>query len=261
VNSLIRSFLAELQKLKTVKTTYVLVAIPFFLVIGLGALIAFAPGGRNNLNPIIHGSPKWFLDSLSIFGSIALPFAFVVGVLIVTGEYRHKTVTATFLTQPKRTLVVGSKLMAALVAGLAVGVSAALGALVTGLIMVAASPGSISTMLGQYHLLLGFLAAAALYAIYGAGLGALLKNQVLTIVLGLAIELIVLPIISAALPSVATWMPGEAAQSLASAIQRSGETNGGVTLLPWWGGVLILLAYGIVLAGIGSATAIRKDVT
>lgn len=264
---MVKSVRAELGKLRTVKSTFVLIGIGFVLTIGFGLLIAYRPGGgirghRASGLPIPpHGSAKWFLQSFSVFGMVALPFALVIGVLVVTSEYRHKTVTSTFLAEPRRTLVVGSKLIVSLLAGLAAGVSAAAGALVLGLVMVATSHGTVSTMLGQYEQLLGYLGAAALYAVYGAGLGALFKNQIFALVTGLVVDILVLPILTGVVPSAARWFPGEAAQALASAVQRSGITSTNVNLLPWWGGVGILLAWGIVLAGLGAATAVRTDVT
>jgi len=265
MTALTRSVKAEIDKLRTVRSTFVLVSIGFFLTIAFGALVAFGPRGRRgamagSLAPP-HGSHRWFLDAMSIYGSIALPFALVLGVLIITGEYRHKTVTSTFLAEPRRTLVVGSKLVVSVLAGLCVGVLAAAGALILGFIMVAGSHGTSSEMLGQYENVLGFLAGAALYAVYGTGLGALFKNQVAALIVGLGVDLVALPIISGTVPGVARWLPGEAAQALAHAVQRTGFVNTSVHLLPWWGGVGMLIAYGVVLAGLGAATAIRADVT
>jgi hypothetical protein len=259
-----RSVRAEIAKLRTVRSTLVIFAVAFVLSIGFGLLVAFAPRDRRRLAASLlppHGSPKWFLDSLSVFGSISLPLSLVVGALIVTSEYRHKTVTSTFLAEPRRTMVVGSKLFVGLLAGFAVGIAAAVGGLVTGFVMVAASTGSASTMLGQYRSLLGYLAAAALYALYGAGLGALLKNQVFTLVAGLGVDLVVLPILVATVPGFARWMPTQAAQALASASVRTGFAGSGVNLIPWWAGVLVLLAWGVVLAGLGASTTVRADIT
>jgi ABC-type transport system involved in multi-copper enzyme maturation permease subunit len=259
-----RSLKAEVDKLRTVRSTFVLLAVAFVLTIGFGLLVAYAPRRRRGLASVLippHGSARWFLDSLGIFGSIALPLSLIIGVLMVTGEYRYKTVTSTFLAEPRRTRVIGSKLVVSLFAGLAVGVSAAAGALVLGFILVAASTGSASTMLGQYRSVLGYLAAAALYAVYGAGIGALVKNQVFALVAGLGVDLVVLPILMATVPGFARWMPAEAAQALASATQRTGFAGPNVNLLPWWGGVGILLAWGVVLAGVGAQTAVKADVT
>ena len=47
--------------------------------------------------------------------------ALVLGVLIITGEYRHKTVTPTFLAEPRRGRVVAAKLGVGFGAGLAPG--------------------------------------------------------------------------------------------------------------------------------------------
>ncbi|MFZ0665493.1 MAG: hypothetical protein WAM97_07035 [Acidimicrobiales bacterium] len=266
MNALARTLRAEVRKLVTIRSTFIILAVGFVISIAFGALVAFAPRhGRRSFGgtPILppHGSAKWFLDSLAIFGQFALPLALIIGVMMVTGEYRHKTVTSTFLAEPRRTIVVAGKLTISAFAGFAVGITSAAGALVLGFILVASSHGTVSLMLTQYKSVLGYVGAAALYAVYGAGLGALLKSQIATLIVGLGADLVVIPVISGTLPSVARWLPGEAAQALASGVQRSGFENTNVNLLPWWGGVLILLAWGVVLAGVGAAMSIRRDVT
>ena len=63
--------------------------------------------------------------------------ALVLGVLIITGEYRHKTVTPTFLAEPRRGRVVASKLTVGFGAGLLMGVLTMAAGLVLGFVLVA----------------------------------------------------------------------------------------------------------------------------
>src|SRR5262249_27393431 len=55
-------------------------------------------------------------------GSIAGVFAALVGVLLVTGEYRFGTIRPTFLFTPRRSRVIWAKLAAGVLAGAAFGV-------------------------------------------------------------------------------------------------------------------------------------------
>ena len=45
--------------------------------------------------------------------------------------------------------------------------------------------------------------------------------------------------------------------------QSNGATNGGIEqqLLPWWGGALVLVAYGLVFAALGALLTTRRDIT
>jgi len=68
-------------------------------------------------------------------------------------------------------------------------------------------------------------------------------------------------------PSVYRWLPGGAAEALESvAINANRRGAGGpfsisVHLITWWEGALVLLAYGGVLALVGTLTTLRADVT
>ena len=127
----------------------------------------------------------------------------------MTGEYRHKTITPTYLAEPRRGRVVVSKLLASALGGAVVAVVAGAVALVFGFSVVGAGIGDVNRMLTEYrHVFPGVLAAAILYAIYGVGLGALLKNQVVAIVVGLGVTAILEPIIVGVVPSVGKWLPG-----------------------------------------------------
>ena len=118
-------------------------------------------------------------------------------------------------------------------------------------------------MLTEYrHVFPGVSARPCSSPLYGVGLGALLKNQVVAIIVGLGVTAIVEPIVVAAGPSVGRWLPGQPAQALESVTANASGFIGGTThLVTWWQGGLVLLAYGVVLAAAGSLTTLRSDVT
>jgi len=216
--------------------------------------------------------------------------ALVLGVLIITGEYRHKTVTPTFLAEPRRGRVVMAKLGTAFGGGVALGVLTMLMGLVLGFVLVAVKVHSCLTSLsragvqqglsqtmcraqhGLYFVATthemwhewsriapGVILGTGLFAIYGLGLGALLKNQVVAIVVGLGFTLVVETIIGAIWPSIGEYLPGQAA----TALEDAGRTTFGETtrLLPWWGGAVMLVVYGVALSVVGTLTTLRSDVT
>jgi hypothetical protein len=261
-----RQVAAEIVKLRTIWSTWLLFAITAGLVAALSTVIAFAPRRPRGGGAVIlaaRGTPHWF-DSVFSIITISLDLALVLGILCVTAEYRHKTITPTYLAQPRRGRVVGAKLVSSALGGAVVGVVAGAVALVFGFLVVAGGIGNVGIMLTEYrHIVPGVLAAAVLYAVYGVGLGALLKNQVVAIVVGLGMTAVVEPIISGVVPSVGRWLPGEAAQALESVTANVSRGLAGSVahLVPWWQGGLALLGYGIVLAGTGALTTLRSDVT
>jgi hypothetical protein len=282
---------AEVRKLWTVWSTYVLFGIIVVIDLGFGFAIAYAPGGRHggSAGIVPHGSSQWFVNVFSVLDNSRL-LALVLGALIITGEYRHKTVTPTFLAEPRRGRVVVAKLGTAFGGGLVLGVLTMLMGIVLGLILVAVKVHSCLTALSRsgvqqglsqamcraqhglyfvasshtmWHdwsrIAPGVILGTGLFAVYGLGLGALLKNQVVAIVVGLGFTLVVETIVGAIWPSIGEYLPGQAATALEDAARTTFAES--TRLLPWWGGAVMLVVYGVVLAVVGTLTTLRSDVT
>ena len=58
-------------------------------------------------------------------GSSGVLTVLIIGILIMAGEFRHGTVTSTFLVSPKRGRVVGAKIVASALVGAAIAMAAA----------------------------------------------------------------------------------------------------------------------------------------
>ncbi len=282
---------AETRKLWTIWSTYVLFGIVVVVDLVFGFALAFAPGGRHGgtAGIVPHGSERWFANVFSVLSNSRL-LALVLGVLIITGEYRHKTVTPIFLAEPRRGRVVTAKLGIGFAGGLALGVLTMVTGLVIGLVLVALKVHSclayapISVHQGmsqalcsaqhgvyfvanshdmwhQWSLIApGIIVGTGLFAIYGVGLGALLRNQIVAIVVGLGFTLVIEAIIGAIWPTIGEYLPGQSA----TALEDAGKSTVGLansSLLPWWGGAVMLVIYGVVLTVVGTQTTLRSDVT
>ncbi len=260
---------AEIYKLRTIWSTWAILIIAGVLSAGFGALVAFAPHRRAEAAGLLpaKGTAAWFDTAFSAM-SVSTDLALILGIIMVTGEYRHKTITPTYLAEPRRGEVVASKLIVSAGAGLVVGMAGAALSLLLGFGLVAGGYGDVSLMLNEYSGIVGgVLAACVAFALYGLGLGALLKNQVVALVVGLGVTAIVEPIIVGIFPSEGRWLPGQAAQALQTispGARHSGIFGGGSGLnhlLTWWEGALALIVYAAVLSIAGVLTTLRADVT
>lgn len=187
----------------------------------------------------------------------------VLGVIGLTGEYRHLTVTPTFLSVPRRGIVIAAKLITYLLFGLALGI------VVIGAAVAVAYPWltgkGFSIDLGSttnLRVLLGGVVTVAVFGIIGVGVGALLRNQVAAVV-GIVIYLFVAEPLLQIIPKVRSaypYLPGGAQSALTSSPDNANAADGVHLLQPWQGG-LVLLAYGLVFAILGWLLAVRRDVT
>jgi hypothetical protein len=102
--------------------------------------------------------------------------------------------------------------------------------------------------------------AVAVWAVFGLGLGTLIKNQIAAIMVAVGSIFVVETLITLGLNyleagEVAQFLPSSASSAIVQPIDQ------GIDLLPWWGGALVLTLYGLVFAGIGAALTMHRDIT
>src|SRR5215475_11997336 len=103
---------SEFRKLRTVRSPWLLLAAgPILVVAGVTGLVQ---SGGNVHDPAVQGKALAHV-------ALAALFTLVFGLLAVAGEYRHGTVTDTFLSFPDRGKVVAAKLIVYGVVGAAAG--------------------------------------------------------------------------------------------------------------------------------------------
>ncbi|MQA74525.1 MAG: hypothetical protein GEU88_09340 [Solirubrobacterales bacterium] len=242
----------ELLKLRTTRTFYgiVLGTLALVLVISLlaGLLGDFERGDTPGR------------DLLSI-AALAQTFTLVFGILAVSTEFRHGTITPSLLVVPSRARLVSAKLVAHLGAGLLIGLAAyALCALVVDLALGSRDiePGFAS---GEpFEIIVGGAVAAGLFAALGVGLGALVRNQVGAIVGALAWTFVVESLLTAILGS-GSVIGRLGLNGLGAALPGTnfGESTGDL-LAPVPAG-LVLGAYAAVLLVAGVLVLRRRDVS
>jgi ABC-2 type transport system permease protein len=213
-------------------------------------------GSEGNPNPLLS-TPEGQRNLFGIAGASGV-FALILGIIAVTGEFRHQTVTPTFLATPHRGRVVIAKLVTYALAGIGYGVVVVGFALALALPWLAAKDIDISLSAnGIPGALAGTVAGIAVYTVLGVGVGALVRNQIAAVV-GSLVYLFVVEGFAANLPTVRDYykyFPGGANSAL------TGATQPNVTLLEPWQGGLLLVGYGLVFAIAGTWLAVRRDVS
>ena len=242
----------------------------------LGALVSFAwafqvgaESAKQSSDPQQHLFATANSTSISSVYSagfvttIAQLFPLALGVILITSEFRHKTWTSTVLAQPKRWPITVSKVVSILVVGIVYGVVYDIASVIGGAI----------TLKGfrSYDLLLGdsqvqqtlalMLLVFVVWTLLGFGFGMLIRNQIAAVFIAIGLAFVGNILFNVLFRLVHwNWAPKYLPGDLTSSILNPNFPGGSTDTFSWWAGALILAAYGLVLAVVGSAINQRKDV-
>jgi ABC-2 type transport system permease protein len=247
VSALLR---AELLKQRTTRTNLELVSIMLALILFAGLLHSFA------LNASALASRDGQMHVFG-WGGLGALFASLAGAMSITAEFRYCTIRTTFLITPRRGRVIAAKAGASALIGVAFGLTAEAFVIAVGNAGLRARgiPAHLNT--GDYaQLLVGGAVGAALWAPIGLGVGALLRNQVATLVGLFAWVLFVEGLVFGLLANASRFLPGVAGASMAG-VTTTGDVR--PLLAPALGG-LLLAAYAAVAVTAGSNLTARRDV-
>jgi ABC-2 type transport system permease protein len=244
VTALIR---AELLRLRTTRSTWALLAVGLILTLGWAAAVLTGVGG---MGAAPKGSTE--LRTAVLGGSgVGLFPVLLLGVVAVTGEFHHRTVTPTFLVTPHRWRVLAAKTAACAVVGPLTVIVLLAAAWTLGVLAGAVDPsvdGGLLALVGRSTLV------AACWAVLGVALGAAVRNQTVAVAVPLVWFLLVETLIPAyGLDELMPWLPGGATTAL------SGGTFAGA--LPAWAALLVLIAYVLALLVPGARAIARRDIT
>lgn len=204
----------------------------------------------------------------SLATAVGYVFPLLIGTLLVTGEFRHKTLTPTFLATPRRGIALGGKIVAGIVMGALYAVLAIVAAVGPGAAMLAAF--EVDTQLDQSDTwaLIGRMAIAfVLWVLIGIGVGTLVRNQIAAVVGVLAFTQFLEPILRTVagfidgVSEITDFLPGAASDALVGASIFTNLAGEGATGLEWWAGGLVLLGYAVVFLLLGWLLSWRRDVS
>jgi ABC-2 type transport system permease protein len=237
---------AELLKIRTTRTTIGLIPGMMALIL----LITLLTGLLSHPSGLASREDQRELLSLS---SLTGVFSALAGVLLVNSEYRFGTIRPTILFNPVRSRVLAAKVAAGALAGLAFGVLGEAIGWAIGYAILGGRGITVVLSVGDILLLtLGGLAGAALWGAFGAGLRAIIHNQVGAIITLLAWGLVVDNLLFGVVPSVGRFMPDRASDALMGLrVHHLVSPGAGAILLIGWAGAL---------AVVGIALSVRQDI-
>lgn len=254
-----------------------LVSTPSFSrFLGAGVLAAlFLTGGLillgpDHMNPPMPG-PETSEGIYGLLGILVLTAAIPVlmGSRSMTAEFAHRTIIPTALVQPRRHIIVLSKLLVMAIAGLAYGLllsAAALLGITLGSWAIGINPAVPAGELATACLRIGL--SMALYTIIGVGLGALIPKPQTALIIIIGWFYFAESMLSA-IPGVQhiyPWLPGGAASAITGqnfVLDAITTTTGSdqIQLLTPTGGMLMLLGYALAAFAIALPTTLRKDIS
>jgi ABC-2 type transport system permease protein len=239
---------AEVLKLRTTRMVYGLL-FALLLIVAIGAIALVVDTRADAL--------AREQEQGDLFGTAAtgIVFLLLLGVMLMSGEFRHGTITQTLLITPRRWRVLIAKLIAGGLLGFAYGAIAELFALVIGVPLLQLK--GVDLALGDRagSLVIGTILATTLCGMLGVAVGSVIRNQVVAIIVVFASLLIVESIIASSTegrwPEVRKFLPGH---SISGVIEEQSDT------LSRWESVAVLGGYVLVLAGVGGRFVFTRDV-
>ena len=239
----------ELLKLRTTPAAYVALGVSALLAVA-GAVANIFLAGQSDMAPL--GSTENVGKVLAV-GAVTSISMLILGIMIMAGEDRHRTILGTYLGEPRRGRVLLAKLVTAAVVG-TVG-----GALTFGLALATAVP--LYAAKGVHHLpvdvgalWLGTTLISACYGMLGVALGALTRNTVASIVGGFVWVMVVeVAILQPLVPSLAKWLPTGAGVALTS-VGPDAEA-----LLNPAAAALVLVAWAALISLIAARVTLRRE--
>jgi ABC-type transport system involved in multi-copper enzyme maturation permease subunit len=235
---------SEWIKLFTTRTTWVMLGIGLFCEgLFMALIVSLVPADElDQVREMITGT------------GLLMTLLLVLGVLIITTEFRHGTASSTFLVSPQRGRVLLAKLVAAVLVGLLAGL---LFVVVNGGIVLPVyndRVGGLPPSGDLVEIYAGVVASFALLAAFGLGVGAIIRNQVGAIVAAIAFFFIISSLPYLLPGNIGEYFPASALGSLHGHTEGEGE-------LGQVGGGLVLAAWSFGLWALGTVMVARRDLS
>ena len=236
---------AELLKLRTTASLWVAAGVVVAMSLAVPVVLVLSPSGVD----IPEITPAALAELMRAPASVAGGAVLLVGLLAAAGEFRHHTVLTTRLVEPRSGRVLGAKLVAIALVGLALGLLAELVSGVAGAVVLSADGVDLEPLShGVPRVAVTVPLLVALHGLGGVAVGALVRSTAgavgATLVWVFVVEG-VLPVVTRS-PWMVHWLPGGTVHQILAAETPAGQ------LTPVAAGAL-LLGY---VAALVTATAV-----
>ena len=242
---------SELLKLRTTRAT-------FAFLLGMLAITVLVVIGTIG-SGVVDDARRPAFELFSSIATATAIFATILGVVVVTNEYRHGTITPTFLVTPRRERVIAAKVVAGAVAGIAISCLLIVIALAIAVPWLSARDAGLG-----FDSELGLAAARlattfGLAVIFGVAVGTIIHSQVVAIVTTFAWFLILEGLLSVIAgyftdfdrDPLGPYLPGSLFGVLAG-ISEEDSVDPKVA-------VVLLLVYTGALIAVGTVLTTRRD--
>jgi hypothetical protein len=235
-------FKGELMKIASTRTVLAYAIAGIVLTVANVVVVGLASGDLHDVaekQEVLAGLPIVLL----LFGLVG-----------TAGEYRHRTAApAALVARPGRGRLLAARIGTYALAGLGVAILMVGVSLGLGLPLLGGQPGPALTTSEVSVVAVGCLGAAVLFAMMGAALGAMTRNQVAGVVGALILNFVMNPLIAMIDEGAAEYTPFGAASVLARMTHNTALTPSGAAL--------VLLAWTVPLVGVAIAVERRRDLT
>ena len=257
---------AELRRIATTKLWWVVLICIFILSAGYAALPAVIALLQNRAGfasaPFADpGTIRSIYNGGNVLSRI---LAMVVGIVAVGSEYRYGTFASTYLAIPHRVRMLLGKAEALLIFGVIYGVTSVAAGMLVSVPFVLANGGTF--LLDQPEtwrsITLG-VCSIALWTLIGMGIGILIKNMLVALVVGIILGFLEEPIVSVVFflkkwDQLLNLMPSGATNAMLEI--TSPVLFAGHHPAPWWFAALVFAAWCLLPALAGMLSATRRDI-
>jgi len=262
---MIAAFRAEIRKIITTRLWWVTLICVFVLAAGYTALPATVGALETGAGSTAFQDPGTIRSIYNGGNPLSRTLALVVGIMALAGEFRHRTISSTYLCTPRRNRVLLAKAAALFLFGLIYGAASVLAGMLVAVPYVLGNDGSFFLHRADTwrSIALGVV-SIALWTMIGMGLGTLIRNLMMAMLLGIGFTFIVEPLVA--------YVFFRRGWDAALNLLPSGATNAMLDVtspilfastrpLAWWGGAVVLATWCLVPALLGALATVRRDVS
>jgi ABC-2 type transport system permease protein len=257
---------AEMRRISTTKLWWIVLISIFMLSAGYAALPAVVAmlQSRARAGSTPFADPGIIRSIYNGGNVLSRILAMVVGIVAAGSEYRYGTLASSYLATPRRVRLLLGRAEALLIFGMIYGITSVAAGILVSVPFVLARGGTflLNEPATWRSIILG-VCSIALWTLIGMGLGILIKNVLIALLVGILLGFLVEPIVSIVF-FLKSWdqllnlMPSGATNAMLEI--TSPVLFAGHHPTRWWLAALVLVAWCLLPALAGVLSAVRRDV-